>query len=267
MSGNRLTPRAFFAREIQCAREAKGMSPDALAKVLFVSESLVRAWEKGRRLPKPDVMTRLEEVLGTGGILARILGDLVDAAVPIEWFGRWVEIERQASAFWSFEPLLIPGLLQNEDYARTVLHAANHNVDLTEMLAARMERRGILTREDPPMYVALIAEGALRHNVGGPEVMHEQCSHLLEMTHHDNVILHVVPEDSKACAGFLSGFVIASFDGGDLAYVDNQLSGDVIDGPEDVARLRRWFDVFRADALSRDESSALIARTVDKWKS
>ncbi|HEV7933905.1 MAG TPA: helix-turn-helix transcriptional regulator, partial [Actinomadura sp.] len=96
MAGNHLTARTFLAREIRLAREAKGMSRGALGKAVFVSESLVTAWEKGRYLPKPDVMDRLEGTLGTRGVLTRMLDDLVSVTVPLEWFGRWVEIEGQA---------------------------------------------------------------------------------------------------------------------------------------------------------------------------
>ncbi|WP_123667738.1 Scr1 family TA system antitoxin-like transcriptional regulator [Actinocorallia herbida] len=141
MSGSRLTPRLFLARELRRAREAKGLTPEALGRPLFVSESLVRSWEKGRRLPNPDTLALAENVLGTGGILTRLLTDVIDAAVPIEWFGRWMEIEESASSFWSFEPLLIPGLLQTPDYARIVLRSGNHPADLDEMVEARVRRR------------------------------------------------------------------------------------------------------------------------------
>jgi transcriptional regulator with XRE-family HTH domain len=256
----------FLAREIQRAREAKGMSRDALAKAVFVSESLVRSWERGKRLPKPDHLKNVERVLGFGngeepGILCRLREELVKAAVPVEWFGRWQEIEEQATSLWTFQPLLIPGLLQTEEYATVVLRAANHIADLDESVTARMERQRVLTGEDPPMLIALITEVALRHNVGGPKVMHDQLMHLADMAERDNIIVHIIPDDSPVCAGFLSGFVIANFDGGDdVAYVDNQLNGEVIEDAEDVVRLRRMFDTFRADTLRRQESIDFIRR-------
>lgn len=261
-----MTPRSFLARELQRAREAKSLTPEALARTLFVSESLIRSWEKGRRLPRPDTLTHAERVLGTGGILTRLLADLVDAAVPIEWFGPWKEIEQHTSAFWSFEPLIIPGHLQTPDYARAVLKSGNHAADLDEMVDDRMKRQLPLADEDGPMLVCLIAECALRHMVGDPAVMHAQCVRLAEHTARENVIVHLVPETAAVCAEFVSGFMLADSRMGQFAYVDNQLTGDVIDRPEDIARLRRTFDIIRADALSREESAAQIARTVQKWK-
>jgi transcriptional regulator with XRE-family HTH domain len=267
MAGNHLTARAFLAREIRLAREAKGMSRAALGKSVFVSESLVTAWEKGRYLPKPDVMDRLEGTLGTRGVLARMLDDLVSVTVPLEWFGRWVEIEGQATALWSFELAVVPGLLQTEDYARAVLRAANHLADTDEMVSARLERQRILTKEDSPILVVLMDQSVPQRNIGGAKVMHDQLLHLAEMAELDNVVVQIVPLTAVVCAGFLSGFVIANFDGGsDVAYVDNQLSGEVVEHAEDVVRLRRMFEVFRADALPQRESVQLIIRMAEQWK-
>lgn len=152
----------------------------------------------------------------------------------------WREAEHLATSLWTVQPLLIPGLLQTEDYATEVLRAAHRNAELEEMLAERLERQRILNREDPPMFVALISEAALRHTIASAKTMRDQLEFLIEMAGRDNVIIQVIPSDSPACAGFLSGFVVANINGtDDIAYVDNQLTGEVIDDTEDVRRQRR----------------------------
>jgi transcriptional regulator with XRE-family HTH domain len=267
MASNHMTPRRFLAKELQRLRVARGMTRTYVAKAVFVSESLVRSWEKGQRLPQPDHLAKVEELYGSAGTLSELREELITAAVPVEWFWEWPQVESQATTLWSFEPTLIPGLLQTEAYARVILRAANLLADLDEMVAARMERQRVLSKEDPPVLVVLIAESALRHYVGGAEVMYEQLTHLAEVAERDNVIVHVVPDDAPACAGFLSGFVIASFDGGDdVAYVDNQLTGDTIRSGDDVTRLRHFFDVFRGDALSRQASIGLIRKAAEQCK-
>lgn len=50
--------------------------------------------------------------------------------------------------------------------------------------------------------------------------MNDQLVRLAEMTERENVVVQVVPANSKACAGFIGGFVIASFDGDDVGYID-----------------------------------------------
>jgi capsular polysaccharide biosynthesis protein len=102
--------------------------------------------------------------------------------------------------------------------------------------------------------------------VGDAKVMHDQMLYLLEMAKRRNVMINFVPLDSSAGAGFLSGFVIANFDGGsDVAYVDNQLNGEVVENIEDVARLRNMFETFRTAAMTSEHSIRLIQKAVERW--
>jgi transcriptional regulator with XRE-family HTH domain len=268
MSGNHMTARAFVASELRRAREMKipKMSRAKLADEIFVSESLVAAWERGRIIPGEQHHPRLKEVLGLPDLLTRVIDELVTNEVAPEWFGKWSQVERHSTSLWSFQPCLVPGLLQIPDYARAVLEAAKLDVDLEEAIATRLERQQVLTKEDPPMFVVLLTEGVLRHRVGSDQVMHDQLVHLAEMAERENIVVQIVPDKSKVCAGFIGGFVVASFDGDEVAYVDNQLDGDTIEASAGVARLRRFFDIFRADALNQQESNGLIRRAAEEWK-
>ncbi|MEV0399008.1 helix-turn-helix transcriptional regulator [Actinoallomurus sp. NPDC050550] len=268
MSGNRMTARVFVAKELRRAREAKGLTRAAVAKSLYVSDSLVASWETSRILPRPEHLERLLPILGLGDILVRVIDELVAGEVPPEWLDKWLAVERRATSLLSFESTVVPGLLQNEDYARAVLRAGPYDIaDLDDMVAARLSRQKILTREEsPPVLVAVIAESVLGQNVGGAKVMADQLVHLAAMGERENVIVQVVPASAEACAGFLGPFVIATLDGAtELAYVDSQLSGEVIERPHDVAALRRMFEVFRADALPRRQSIELIRRKLEQW--
>ncbi|GAA1517209.1 hypothetical protein GCM10009677_58150 [Sphaerisporangium rubeum] len=211
----------------------------------------------------------MDEMFGMNGILVRIRDDLVKAAVPLEWFGRWPEVENQATSLWWFELAVIPGLLQTEDYMRAVLRAGDHQADVEEMVSARLERQRVLTKEDdPPMLSSIISESVLRHNVGGAKTMADQLAGLVEMAEGDNkIVIQIVPDRAPVCAGFLGGFIIATLDNGvDVAYLDNQLAGDVIEDVESVRRLRHMFDSFRAEALPRMESISLIMKEMERWK-
>jgi transcriptional regulator with XRE-family HTH domain len=264
--GKHMTPRMFLAKEMRRVREEKGLKPTDVAKEILVSEGLIRAWEKGRRIPQPDDLSRFEAFFDTKDMLGRLREDLIDAAVPVEWFERWPDIEYQSTTLWSFEPLLVPGLLQGEEYARAVLRAAKHLADTEEMVSARLERQKILEKDDAPLFISLLDQSVLQRAVGSAMIMRDQLNHLVKMAGLENVIVQIIPLNSIVCSGFLGGFMIASFDGGnEVAYVDNQLSGEVVEYRESVTRLRRMFETFRADALSQGESVELIAKWADKW--
>lgn len=193
---------------------------------------------------------------------------MVSREVSPEWLDRWQEIEEQATTLLWFEPLVVPGLLQVEEYARAVLRAGRyHRTDVEDKVATRMDRQRILDRDDPAYLVVLLDESVLRRAVGGAEVMTDQLTRLADAAEGGNTAVYVVPFDAPASAGFLSTFIVASFDGGnEVAYVDNQLRGEVVEQPDEVAMLRQLFERFRADARSKQESIDLIRRIVkDQW--
>lgn len=268
MAGKRPTGRQFFGTQLKRAREAKGVTQEALAKSVFKSPSMVAMWETGRRLPQPEDVPLVECALGTGGYLAELL-EFVSEQLPLEWLGKWLQVERSATSLLWFEPLIVPGLLQTEAYARTVLKSGRHRfADVEDMVSVRMERQRILAEEDPPILVALLDESILARNVGGAKVMYDQLLHLARMSETDNIVIQLIPLTAAACAGFISTFILASFDGGsEVAYVDDQLSGDVVERSEEVATLRRMFELFRADAIDQHGSTELIKKAAEKWQS
>ncbi|MFD9893372.1 Scr1 family TA system antitoxin-like transcriptional regulator [Amycolatopsis sp. NPDC059027] len=258
MARKRRTALEAWGRELALARDGKSLSQEELAKAVFVSQSLVAMWETGKRTPKADDLARCEEILGTTGFLARMLAELVAREVSHEWLDRWIEVEESATTLLWFEPIVVPGLLQTPDYARAIL-------DSEELVATRLERQRVLDEGEPPMLVVLLSESVLRQQVGGAEVLSEQLRHLAEMARRRTISVQVVPPDAPACAKFAGHFVVASLDGApDVAYVDNQLRGEVVEGHADVTALRRRFEYFRADALSHRQTIDLIEKAADQ---
>ncbi|MCW2901020.1 MAG: transcriptional regulator, family [Streptosporangiaceae bacterium] len=266
MASNSRSPRAFLAKEIRHARATKGMKLEELGKAVYVSESLIRAWEKGRRMPQPDHLVRLEEVLGTNGYLSRVVNDLVSGTVPFEWMGKWLEIERQATSLLTYEPLVIPGLLQAEPYARALLRFSKQTpVDMEEQVSARLARQSILSGEDPPAFVAVIDEAVLHRPIGGPDVMQEQLLHVIDLAERTDIVIQVIPFDVGEYAGLAGAFVIASMDGREFTYLDNAMSGEVIESADGVAAVKRTWEALRGDALPKRASIDLIQKATKKW--
>src|ERR1700735_2736457 len=114
----------LFSEEVRRPRSAAGLTQDQLAERVGYSPSLVPHVEPGSRAPSLDFARRGDEALSTGGLLARLQPFVRSEAYPA-WFRDWVEVEREAVSLRWFEPLLIPGLLQTEEYARAVLAAAH----------------------------------------------------------------------------------------------------------------------------------------------
>lgn len=267
MSGNRMTPAAFLAMELRSYREAAKMTQEEQARRLSVSMQLVSHWETGARLLRPEHAKRFDALHETGGIVTRMLTELVSTVGAPEWMGRWLEVECDATLLCSLQPTAIDGLLQTEDYAQAILSDRRfHLADVEEAVAARIDRQQVLTREgDPPILIVVMAETVLRQIVGAPDVMHEQLKHLAHMAERENIAVQIVPFSAPAGGTFTSPFILATVGGKELAYVDNQLSADVVDDPPNVAMVRRMFEAFRKSALSPEDSLALIKKVAEEW--
>nr|WP_279491749.1 helix-turn-helix transcriptional regulator [Actinomadura sp. KC216] len=269
-----MTPRTFLAKQIRRLRGSmsdpdtgKEMTPAGLAKLVYRSESLVKAWETGRRVPQPDDLRRLDEIFDTKGLLEEIGRDLVKDERAPEYMDRWREIEEHATSLRSHHPLLVPGLLQTPEYARAVIRSSGRKVDDVEkQVQKRMERQEVLAPENDTIVVVVLDEGALYRPIGGPKTMHDQLLKLLDMAEWPNVWIKIVPSTVGEYAGLAGNFHIATMDGRGFAWVDDAFSGDVLEHPESVATMERVWEALRDKALPREQSIELISRAVDRWK-
>ncbi|MFY1624014.1 DUF5753 domain-containing protein [Micromonospora sp. WMMD735] len=168
----------------------------------------------------------------------------------------------------SFQPLVVPGLLQTEGYARELFERASHFLgdEVEQQVAARLARQEILHRASPPLFVAVLDHTVLERPVGGPKVMREQLLHLREIGDRPRVHLHLVPRGTGAYPGLNGAFVIATPpEGDDVAYLDNQLHGSIIERTADVHSLRRTWESVRAEALPHGATIKLISEAADSW--
>jgi transcriptional regulator with XRE-family HTH domain len=267
------SPLAVWGAELRFYRDQASLSQDQLARRIGFSLAQVSSLETARRRPTRQVATLCDGVLDTGGALLRLLDHLkrllVRAGHPT-WFGEWLEIERIATLLRTFQPSMIPGLLQTDAYARAVLHAdrpADRDDDIEALVAARMERQAILDGEAPPRLVVMLDEAALHRPVGGPRVMAEQLDKLSEMTERQLVTVQLLPLDIGAHPGLGGAFVIASLpDAPDIVYRDSIGAGDVIDSPDFVSTITGLWESIRADALPQRSSIELVRSWAERWK-
>jgi transcriptional regulator with XRE-family HTH domain len=265
---SRVSAMSMFSEELRRARARAGLTQDQLADKIGYSPSLVAHVETGTRAPSADFARHADEALDTGGLLSRLQPLVRSEAYPA-WFRDWVEIEREATTLRWFEPLLIPGLLQTEEYARAVLqaaHPASGDDEVERLVSARMDRQSILTKDKPPLLWVIIDEGVLTRPVGGTQVMREQVDRLIGAARRPKILLQILPLGAGAHAGLDGHFVLASFDGApDVAYLNNALAGQVAERPEDVARVALLYDILKAEALSPRASVDLARKAAERW--
>ena len=149
------TPAGVFGAELRYYRTRAGLSQKDLASRTNVSHDVISKIETGERPPAEDFPPRLDAVpeLDTRGALARLWDHLKKGQKQLHgWFQEWAGIEAQAAVLRWYEPLVVPGLLQTEDYARAILSARpDGNLDdLDEQVPRGWPARPCWTAPTPP---------------------------------------------------------------------------------------------------------------------
>lgn len=257
-----------FAEELRAHRATAGLSRDELASLIGYSPSLIAMIETGRRSPSKDFAERCDGVFKTPGTFARLEKRLRDIPFPAS-FRPFVPHEAEATTLKRFEHSLVPGIFQTEDYARAVLSTRPNTTDeeIEELTAARMRRKAILDREDPPIVYALLDEGVLHREIGGPAVMHGQLKHLAELSSLPNITIQVIPYSAGAHSGLLGAFVVAETDDKPpVAYREAAWEGETSEDPALVANILRIFDTLRSEALPHGASRDQLLKVAnEKW--
>lgn len=255
----------YFISELRRHRHRAGLSQSQLARRISYSAGLVSMVETGQRAAGRDFTERCDEVLDTGGALLRMWPLLAQDVHP-RWFQPFVGLEAEAEALHEFEVLAVPGLLQTEAYARANLAVGwppKPRHELEQTLVARLARQRIMGRDEPPMLWFIIDESVLLRPFGDSAVMAEQLWHLVSLLREPYARLAILPMGKSGRAAVDGAFTVLEMPDNDhLAYVEGPASGRLIVDPSDVRRCERTFDAIRAQALSVEDSAALIVRTI-----
>jgi hypothetical protein len=258
------TPREQLAEVLRKSRLDAGFgSHGALARKLNVSRPVVtKAENPAHPVPSDAILAAWAGATGAG---LDVLTDLAQRARsgPPGWFAKWADIEARASLIRWFEPLLVPGLIQTESYARAVLAWKPDSGSAEANLTTRLARQLVLDRAELRV---VILGSVLNREVGDASVMCEQIEHLLAVCSRPSVMIQIVP-DTPAVAGALGGaFAIATEETADVAaYTDSIVKGGVYTDPDLIARAARVFDGLRADALPWTQTQDLLRKAGERW--
>ena len=149
------SPAHFFGAEVRRAREAARLTLAGLGAVVPCDGSTVSRIEAACSTRAERFAAACDEAFPQmGGWYTRFYDDSRrwDGPYP-RWFADWVETENQATVLRTWEPLLVPGLLQTAEYARALFKAWRTTDDEDEvenLITARIDRQRIFARPKPP---------------------------------------------------------------------------------------------------------------------
>jgi transcriptional regulator with XRE-family HTH domain len=266
---------SFFGEELRRLRLAAGISSqEELAARLGYERTVVAKAESGHRPPSPDVAEAYARMFP--GFNALVENGLIErwaahvrkngGSFPRQ-FVPWVDAEKDATALFYWAPILVPGVLQTEAYARTTLACvSDENESLEARLAGRMERQQILTRPNPPLVSVVMSEAVLHRCVGGAAVMREQLIHLAEIGERlPKVTVQVIPAEVATHAGLEGAGSIAEREGSPtVVHMESLTAAQTTGEPDIVAKVRELTGMLRCEAFPRGASRDLILKVAEQ---
>lgn len=171
-----------------------------------------------------------------------------------------IAAEDTATRITTWEPHLIPGLLQTDGYARAVMTAAGADSALTDRGALlRATRQRVLRRTPPPRLVAYIDEAALRRAPDG-QVMLGQLGWLGVLAEDPGITVRVLPLDGPPVPRVTNSFHLIDRPAGPVVYVEDAGSANLRTAATAVEAYRAAAARLDEACLPARESAGLILR-------
>jgi transcriptional regulator with XRE-family HTH domain len=265
---------AFLGEQLGAVRAAAGYpSHEALARALRTDRTTITKIETGERPPNAALLGRWLDTCGVTGQLRAVLDGLGVLARNRENPGQarvapWFTTEARAHTLRYWAPVIVPGLVQTETYARELFDAMGLDEDkVTEFLEIRLGRQAILKRPGPPDISIVLWEPVLQHQIGTPDVMHAQMSRLVDLSRRPTVLIQVLPSKLGANAGLGGAINLAATDDApELLLSDGLVEDQLSQDPAVVRKARATFNSVRVDALNRADSRDRLMEAMERWR-
>jgi transcriptional regulator with XRE-family HTH domain len=223
--------------ELRKAREAANTSQRDVAAAMDWSASKLIRIESGQ----VNISTNdLRALLSHYGIESDRIDTLVEVAraarEPTPWsvyknvasseYITFLGLESSASVIRHFEPILVPGLLQTEDYARTVITMleGENPQRVDPLVELRMRRQEILERDNAPNVHFIMDEAVVRRMAGSRDIMRRQLRKIQRLAEEESVTVRIVSFERGLYSHQRAPYILLEFpdpDDGDILYVEN----------------------------------------------
>ncbi|AUS77992.1 XRE family transcriptional regulator [Actinoalloteichus sp. AHMU CJ021] len=263
--------------ELANYRRQTGLSLSKVAAQLPFTKSKLAHMESGNHQQYPDDVAT---VLAFYGVPQRDIDRLCSLAgssdsrawwapwshVMPDWLRTFIGLEGLAESEFVYEPTVIPGLLQTEEYAQELTRAtgfvrADHNERFSGFRLARAQR---LTGPAPLKLQAVVGEAALRLAVGTEQTRQDQYKHLLELARLPNVTLQFVTPERGPHAALLGPYYTFDFTlARSIAYAELLDGAVYVQDFDQVTSYKMAAESARSVALSPDESITLLQDMIE----
>ncbi|WP_329523586.1 helix-turn-helix domain-containing protein [Streptomyces griseoaurantiacus] len=254
-----------FGQQLKLLRERAGLTRAELGSRLGYGEDQITSVELGRRIPKPELIDKADEVLNAGGVLRAMKEEVARARYPA-FFRDAARLEAEAVELQTYDTHVVNGLLQTEEYTRALLTMRRpllNEETIEQRVAARLARQEIFNKWPAPLFSLVMEESVLLRRLGGTSVLRGQLEQILLIGQKRNVEVQVMPLDREDNAGVDGGFTLFTRKGGEqIGYTEAQGRSTLVTDREEVRALAARYGIIRAQALTPCESLAYIEKSL-----
>ncbi|MEV5374566.1 helix-turn-helix transcriptional regulator [Streptomyces nondiastaticus] len=256
----------YCGGQIKMWRGQADVTREELAAEANYDVETVKSMEQGRRRPTQRLLMVADQMCGAKGMLIAaeeyLLPERDLTRVP-----EFLAAEAEAVALDCFELVLIPGLLQTEEYARALMGSfmpPRTEEEIESAVEQRLQRQRRMG-EETVLFNFVIYEAALRTMAGGPAVMKGQLRKLLQAGEQRNVYIQVLPAGRGCFPGMTGAFtLLESPDCENFVYTECQGTSSLDSEGERVSAMGKRFAMLRMQALSEEESRRFISALMEE---
>jgi len=262
-----------LGKQLKVLRERKGITQKEFGDLVGYGPDAISAMERGVRTPRPEVLAKADELLDAGGLLKEVIPEVEEAMAKSrtrhpEWYRSYAGLEAEAVELHFYANHGVPGLLQTDDYARSVFAKRRPFLDeetIEKRVADRLSRQQIFERWPSPIVSYVLEEVVLDRPIGGPRVHADQLRRLLHIGRMQNVEIQVMPTGLEEHPNMDGAFNLLTPRGhGQVAYTEVQGHPRLITDPEEVRKIADRYGIMRAMALPPSESRKLIEQKLEE---
>ncbi|MFC5828493.1 helix-turn-helix domain-containing protein [Nonomuraea insulae] len=287
--------RLVLGAELRRLRDMAGISGRELADLIGISQSKVSRIEAGAAMPSSVQVAKWAVAVSAPEDARQVLDSLVQAAFTEVQTWRTAlhtrphlqrdiqKLEQSTRRIFTYQPALVPGLLQTAEYAKRVLtlfQPGHPEGKIANVLAARLDRQLILYDESKE-FEFLITEAALRWRPGPPRLLLAQLDRIASLSTLENVSVGLIPLSAQAVASMTHAFVMFETDDPETAHdgaareegedeerdtvvtVETVHANLVVKGDESVGLYRTRWSLLRQMAVFDDEARVFLSEVAD----
>jgi transcriptional regulator with XRE-family HTH domain len=264
-----------LARTLKALRTDAGLSQDQVRDDLELSQGKLSRLENGNfvNINLNDVRALLNYYKVPADKREALL-DLARASRKPGWWETYDSVlgsgyagfEQEAASISTYQPLVIPGLLQTAAYADAAIRGdqITDPQEIEHRLAFRMKRQEILTRPEPPHLSVIIDQAALARPFGGADDRRQQLQRLVDAGRSAHIDVRLIPFAAGMHAGLACGFTILDYtEDPSIAYVEMGGNALYLETAQEIEGHRLRFQRLRDTALDAQATAQMLSQLMN----